>query len=103
MLADWSLERLGREQKKPLSSELTSNPSAQTCGTVGENEEVIYKNEPKKSAVQTVGMIIIGDEILNGFTDDLNLKVATKALASIGVPLKKVKNHRCESNISSIC
>eukprot|EP01035_Chromulina_nebulosa_P032420 gene32420-43314_t len=35
-------------------------------------------------------MIIIGDEILNGFTTDLNLQVATKALSSIGVPLKKV-------------
>lgn len=40
--------------------------------------------------VQTASMIIIGDEILSGFTDDVNLLAAAKSLGSIGIPLKMV-------------
>ncbi len=34
--------------------------------------------------------MIIGDEILRGFTPEVNLQVAAHALSSIGIPLKKV-------------
>ena len=43
-----------------------------------------------KSIIRRAGMVVIGDEILNGFTADVNVQVASKALSSIGIPLKRV-------------
>ena len=58
----------------------------------GEDTSLRAVNKEIKGATNdvTAGLLIIGDEILNGFTQEGNLRVATKALASIGVPLKRV-------------
>lgn len=103
MLSDWSLERAGRvaqEKKKSVPvSELSSSQQCDVATTAAAKEEESKEIQPPGPSppslsdrkVQTTAMIIIGDEILNGFTTDLNLQVATKALSSIGVPLKKVE------------
>lgn len=105
MLSDWSLERAGRVQKEKSApaSELSSSQQCDAVTTAAARDEESKgnldsgeKTQTQLSAtssdqkVLTTAMIIIGDEILNGFTTDLNLQVATKALSSIGVPLKKV-------------
>ena len=101
MLSDWSLERAGRVQKEKSVPAAALSPSQQcdaatTAATKAEeSKEIIGTAKYPASSdrkVLTTAMIIIGDEILNGFTTDLNLQVATKALSSIGVPLKKVES-----------
>jgi FAD synthetase len=39
---------------------------------------------------EQAGLIVIGDEILNGFAQESNLLVCTNALAGVNVPLKRV-------------
>lgn len=80
MLSDWSLERAGRSKREVLVAD-------SDCAV-----EVPTSSVPPLSTVegQTAAMVIIGDEILNGFTTEVNLQVASKALASIGIPLRMV-------------
>lgn len=40
--------------------------------------------------MHSAALLIIGDEILNGFTADVNIQITAQALRSIGVPLKVV-------------
>ena len=37
----------------------------------------------------TAGMLIVGDEILNGFTQEVNLVLASRALKDVGISLEK--------------
>eukprot|EP00597_Dinobryon_sp_UTEXLB2267_P005785 CAMPEP_0170064466 /NCGR_PEP_ID=MMETSP0019_2-20121128/4939_1 /TAXON_ID=98059 /ORGANISM="Dinobryon sp., Strain UTEXLB2267" /LENGTH=580 /DNA_ID=CAMNT_0010271135 /DNA_START=93 /DNA_END=1831 /DNA_ORIENTATION=- len=92
MLSDWSLERAGRIAPPIKQVSGDSQSDSNTTNTVKSSESSSMQEKTKTaiSNVQTAAMIIIGDEILNGFTSDVNLQVATKALSSIGVPLKKV-------------
>ena len=91
MLSDWNLERAGRGTTSSTSSVASSTAS---CNADLDEANTIAKDG--KSAVQgdeidvTAGLLVIGDEILNGFTQEVNLRAATRALASIGVPLKRV-------------
>lgn len=39
---------------------------------------------------QTAGMIVIGDEILDGSVTDTNFQIATKILGSVGITMEKV-------------
>lgn len=78
MLTDWSLERAGRLKKEILNA-------AQECDV-----DTSPSTPTNSSLNQKAALIIIGDEILNGFTTEGNLQVATKALASVGIPLKMV-------------
>lgn len=89
MLSDWSLERAGRLKKADLA--VVSNTDASVL--LNEQGSVLSDldlSKKKENEVHTAAMVIIGDEILNGFTNDVNLKEATTALASIGIPLKQV-------------
>lgn len=80
MLQDWSLERAGRldkNKKDDLECKVASPMTSSNLST-------------DKKEVATVGLIIIGDEILNGFTADVNLQVAATELESIGTRLGRV-------------
>jgi hypothetical protein len=95
-LSDWKLERAGRIKQEQLEKEqLTDNSN--TC-TTDMTYSIATTNTTSGSGssdgsdgsnsgtgkIQHAALIIIGDEILNGFTTDVNLQVTTKALASIG-------------------
>jgi hypothetical protein len=93
-LSDWKLERAGRIKQEQLEKEqLTDNSNActtdmtnsiattTTTTTSGDGSDGSNSGTGK---IQHAALIIIGDEILNGFTTDVNLQVTTKALASIG-------------------
>ena len=77
MLADWSLERAGRGNNSlnDFNGKNCSNDS--------------YNTSSHKDTT-TAGMIIIGDEILNGMTADVNMQITSLCLKSIGIPLRKV-------------
>eukprot|EP01032_Pedospumella_encystans_P020558 gene20558-23351_t len=83
MLSDWRLERAGRVAKPEL-----------VRASSGENENVRGRSRSRSDAcdsvVRSAALVIIGDEILRGFTPEVNLQVAAHALSSIGIPLKKV-------------
>ena len=85
MLADWSLERAGRgavttAECKPsldLTRRPVASPGSQPLRGAG--------GEPL-----TAGLLVIGDEILSGFTPEMNLAVCSRELAGIGIPLSRV-------------
>ena len=88
MLSDWSMERAGRgqpdvgvNQGDACNAELADDgaPLSEKAGVSGKSQRAM-----------SAGFLIIGDEILNGFTQEVNLVPATKALSSIGVPLRRV-------------
>lgn len=91
MLSDWTLERAGRglpvesavEQGEACNAELGNDKASST----GERSGMSGKEGDAK---MSAGLLIIGDEILSGFTQEVNLVPTTKALSSIGVPLRKV-------------
>ncbi len=77
MLSDWTKERAGRGAE-----------------TYTQHEKDTDIEEYNKG----VGILIIGDEILSGFTQESNLIVASNALSSVGIPLRRVvlTNDTCE-------
>lgn len=81
MLQDWTLERAGRLDKKKDDLECKLNTTTTTT---------IRADDKQKQKAVLAGLIIIGDEILNGFTSDVNLKVAATELESIGIRLGRV-------------
>lgn len=107
MLSDWTLERAGRASSVSLKpknfkseaeiaqeqegSQVDSegNVLAPSC-SAAESASSATPKSPSSVPTQTAALLIIGDEILNGFTSDSNLQVTSKALADIGIPLKKV-------------
>ncbi len=118
LLADWSLERAGRVNKEEEalkleaaalnalqqardvltddcdpsfgSNRLSDSPVKNPPGLHHDisNEFSSNDNASKIKSARSAALVIIGDEILNGFTNDSNLQVASKALAAIGIPLK---------------
>lgn len=78
MLSDWSLERAGRTGKQTPAANSSICAAAATPAPTSSN------------TVRTAGMIVIGDEILNGFTTETNMQVAATRLGSIGIPLRRV-------------
>lgn len=67
MLEDWSLERAGR-------------------GILDTNE----KSDENIKRNTTACVLIVGDEILNGFTEENNFKCAVTALSTVGICIKRV-------------
>ena len=96
-MSDWKLERAGRIKQEQLEKEqLTDNSNTCTTDmtnsitttitttTSGSGSDGSDGSNSGTGKIQHAALIIIGDEILNGFTTDVNLQVTTKALASIG-------------------
>lgn len=87
MLSDWRLERAGRVNKPEVARIDVNDPAVLlTEGRARSGS----RSESFDALVRSAAMVIIGDEILSGFTPEGNLQVATRALASIGIPLKMV-------------
>lgn len=104
MLADWTLERAGRVKKPSLASTVTtsstdctvdkrnnpeSSPSTPTTPMTPVNTPIVPPCDEKRK-IESAALIIIGDEILNGLTADVNLQATSKALQAIDIPLKMV-------------
>jgi len=96
-LSDWKLERAGRIKQEQLEKEqlidnsntcttdMTYSIATTTTTTSGSgSSDGSDGSNSGTGKIQHAALIIIGDEILNGFTTDVNLQVTTKALASIG-------------------
>jgi len=85
MLSDWTLERAGRVKAVKLD---------ESCSVEQTQREMGNASLPRSESFIEVGknaaLVIIGDEILNGFTTEVNMQVASTALKSIGIPLKMV-------------
>eukprot|EP00566_Odontella_aurita_P009011 CAMPEP_0113531206 /NCGR_PEP_ID=MMETSP0015_2-20120614/3370_1 /TAXON_ID=2838 /ORGANISM="Odontella" /LENGTH=812 /DNA_ID=CAMNT_0000430021 /DNA_START=39 /DNA_END=2477 /DNA_ORIENTATION=- /assembly_acc=CAM_ASM_000160 len=111
MLRDWDQERAGRISKKvqlktPTISQSSSTVSLQSGankeGSSGDKDfNTTAAIEPPTGSddesslgslrrQRTVGLIIIGDEILKGLTSDTNTKKAAMALHEHNVPLARV-------------
>jgi FAD synthetase len=117
MLHDWTLERAGRVPvKKQTTKEAenavttvdtgTNSPPSAPLGTpllptqiqVGDMQisnisDDVHDDESSismRKGAKSVGLIIIGDEILKGLTPDSNIYVAASALRSHHVPLSRV-------------
>ena len=64
-----------------MTNSITTTITTTTSGSGSDGSDDSNSGTGK---IQHAALIIIGDEILNGFTTDVNLQVTTKALASIG-------------------
>lgn len=74
-IAKVTLDKCIEENSAPLGADSRANSRS---------------NSFSESGGTTAALVIIGDEILNGFTADVNLQVTSRALSSIGIPLKMV-------------
>jgi FAD synthetase len=91
MLKDWSLERAGRDlsARSSLSSmggrggRLSTTSSSSSCSSSS-------PSTARGSRRPSVGLIVIGDEILKGMTPDSNIVAAAKALRSYNASLARV-------------
>jgi molybdenum cofactor synthesis domain-containing protein len=97
MLTDWSLERAGRGKTPSLASTVVPKTTTKNYGTTGGDDsdgedgmELHLSQAEITGKIESAGLIIIGDEILNGLTSDVNLQATSKVLQSIGIPLKMV-------------
>lgn len=129
MLRDWDQERAGRIPKDKLNSSkvnddatsVTSRATRLSAMTVVPNgseipqeidrldvftlddQSVVSYNE--SLAQRTVGILVIGDEILKGLTGDTNTLAAAKALRDHNVLLKRVvvASDNLDDIIQEIC
>jgi len=83
-LSDWKLERAGRIKQDQLDKEQLADSSDACTADMIKPIASISDRSDGTGKIQNAALIIIGDEILNGFTTDVNLQVTTKALGSIG-------------------
>eukprot|EP00586_Coscinodiscus_wailesii_P014920 CAMPEP_0172503736 /NCGR_PEP_ID=MMETSP1066-20121228/171777_1 /TAXON_ID=671091 /ORGANISM="Coscinodiscus wailesii, Strain CCMP2513" /LENGTH=656 /DNA_ID=CAMNT_0013279585 /DNA_START=430 /DNA_END=2400 /DNA_ORIENTATION=+ len=104
MLRDWEMERAGRISKEErLKREQQRQRDDDEEDEDGGIPKVVsslsirdasattsYATSNDDSRPQTVGLVIIGDEILKGITQDINTQAAAVALRSNGVPLARV-------------
>ena len=77
-LSDWSLERAGR--LAPAQSPGTGSPGRRSMAQV----------ESRLKAATNVGLVVIGDEVLQGKVQEENSNYAISALRARGMPI-----HRC--------
>jgi len=85
MLADWTQERAGRISKKVKQSAPKTLESASAS-----DSEAASTSSSNGGFPPLVGLLIIGDEILKGQTDDCNIRECAAALRQNGVPLERV-------------
>ena len=91
MLKDWSMERAGRIDKKQTNDLATEEVhSTQPLSLLSSQTEKHASSSTTSRRRLTVGLIVIGDEILKGMTPDSNIVAAAKALRSNGISLSRV-------------
>lgn len=102
LLRDYDMERAGRismkQPKKKLQHTLSESSSTATLSQKDPgsrrnslNEgEVESDSESSSPAQKTVGLVVVGDEILKGQTADINTLAAAVALRENNVPLARV-------------
>lgn len=95
MLSDWSLERAGRVKKEDLRpTAMAQNAECSATSESASSDPSLNDLKPASSTsdkkTQSAALVIIGDEILNGFTAETNLMTTARALTSIGIPLRMV-------------
>ena len=95
MLSDWSQERAGRLDKKNLKKVSKEACTTRRSLSEADADEVSCLSASSSfnqsdGLQRTVGLIIIGDEILKGQTSDTNTNVAATAFRANGVPLVRV-------------
>ena len=95
LLKDESLERAGRiATKKPSSAAAAILSKSGTNDSDGaataDEEDETEACEEDRLRVESAALLIVGDEILGGKQQDLNMYVAAKSLRRAGVPLKRV-------------
>eukprot|EP01035_Chromulina_nebulosa_P018504 gene18504-24221_t len=78
MLVDWSKERAGRIKRNAKTNEII------------EKVESLKSDSTDIVIAKTAGMIVIGDEILNGSITEMNIQLAAKLLGEIGIEMKRV-------------
>ena len=103
MLRDWDQERAGRIAKTKKGKEpITISQSSSTVSLVdrvaaagadghgGKDDDDDDDSIASSAAQRTVGLIVIGDEILKGLTTDTNTHFAATALRERNVPLSRI-------------
>jgi FAD synthetase len=107
LLTDWSLERAGRvsnEQdalKLEAAALLAKSQAQNDHGSLDSLNSLVSSScstslKSVSSSIlaietcETAALVVIGDEILNGFATEENIQVAARALLAIGIPLKTV-------------
>lgn len=102
MLRDWDQERAGRISKKDKKPDKKKRPSPDALSIAGQLEarsviDSVPSNDSSEFSMddgandqKTVGILIIGDEILKGLTLDQNTNAAAKALRKECVKLSRV-------------
>lgn len=91
MLKEWSMERAGRIDKKQTNDLATEEVhSTQPLSSLSSQTEKHASSSTTSRRRLTVGLIVIGDEILKGMTPDSNIVAAAKALRSNGISLSRV-------------
>lgn len=95
MLSDWGQERAGRQNSNQKASKKEIKASCTNVEIDDIDDESSYSSMSTASngsigVQRTVGLLIIGDEILKGQTNDTNTNAAASALRANGVPLSRV-------------
>jgi len=88
MLTDWSLERAGRGAEGPTAPASCPAPHLSSSSSSSSSTPASAGGLDAVNAA-SAAVLIIGDEILNGFAQEGNLAAAVAALGSIGVPVVK--------------
>lgn len=74
----------------PISSVQKQQDVSSASDKVLLSDDIDVVSYSDDSSTKTVGLLVIGDEILKGYTIDLNIQVAAKALREHNVLLKRV-------------
>jgi len=101
MLKDWELERAGRLKKEPKKTPPTAKVLSanreiriQTIGNItfpiNNDDSSAPSSLSSNKSERTVGILIIGDEILKGLISDTNAYAAASALHVNNIPLVRV-------------
>jgi FAD synthetase len=102
MLRDWDQERAGRIQKEKKNPKKPVPHTSSTISAALQNSDhpselllaaddsTCFTMDSDYGSQKTVGILIIGDEILKGLTVDQNTNVAAKALRKESVILSRV-------------
>ena len=84
------MERAGRVPVPSKTAAATVFPGDACAAEDSFKDNTKSRSNSLDLGVHSAALVIIGDEILSGFTADENIQVTARALGSIGIPLKVV-------------